>query len=84
MALQSTVLTCVAAVAQVDIIFLRLRHCLTANAEVATVLGSIPVSSDTVESEARQLKQYIEKIQKSPYFNFFIGSRIAPAISRFK
>ncbi len=30
---------------------------LTANAEVATVLGSIPASSDTVESEERQMKQ---------------------------
>ncbi len=30
---------------------------LTANAEVATVLGSIPASSDIVESEARQMKQ---------------------------
>ena len=27
------------------------RERLTANAEVATVLGSIPASSDTVESE---------------------------------
>ncbi len=38
---------------------------LTVNAEVATVLGSIPASSDTVESEGRQMKQcwkqYIEK-----------------------
>ncbi len=30
---------------------------LTANAEVATVLGSIPASFDTVESEGRQMKQ---------------------------
>ncbi len=30
---------------------------LTANAKVATVLGSIPASSDTVESERRQMKQ---------------------------
>jgi hypothetical protein len=30
---------------------------LTVNAEVATVLGSIPASSDTVESEVRQIKQ---------------------------
>ncbi len=38
---------------------------LTANAKVAIVLGSIPASSDTVESEGRQMKQcwiqYIEK-----------------------
>ncbi len=42
---------------------------LTANAIVATVLGSIPASSDTVESEGRQMKQcqksYIKKIQKN-------------------
>ncbi len=30
---------------------------LTANAEVVTVLGSIPASSDTMESEGRQTKQ---------------------------
>jgi hypothetical protein len=30
---------------------------LTANAVVATVLGSIPASSDTMESEGRQMKQ---------------------------
>ncbi len=38
---------------------------LTANAEVATVLASIPASSDTVKSEGRQMKQcwilYIKK-----------------------
>jgi hypothetical protein len=42
---------------------------LTANAKVATVLGSIPASSGTVESEGRQMKQccikYL-KILKSP------------------
>ncbi len=41
---------------------------LTANAEEATVLGSIPVSSDTVVSEGQQVKQclikYVEKVQK--------------------
>ncbi len=30
---------------------------LIANAEVATVPGSSPASSDTVESEGRQMKQ---------------------------
>ncbi len=30
---------------------------LAANAEVATVLGLIPASSDTVESRGRQMKQ---------------------------
>jgi hypothetical protein len=33
-----------------------LEH-LTANAAVATVLGSIPASSDTVESEGQHMKQ---------------------------
>ncbi len=46
-----------------------------------TVLGSIPASSDTVESEGQQMKQrwiqYIEKIQKNPslreiYFFFCV------------
>ncbi len=45
---------------------------LTANAVVAIVLGSIPASSDTMESEGRQMKQcwvsYI-KIQKNPPVN---------------
>jgi hypothetical protein len=37
---------------------------LTDNAEVATVLGSIPASSDTVESEGRQRKQcWIQNIE---------------------
>jgi hypothetical protein len=30
---------------------------LTVNANIATVLGSIPASSDTVESAGRQMKQ---------------------------
>jgi hypothetical protein len=30
---------------------------LAANAEVAIVLGSIPASSNTMESEGRQMKQ---------------------------
>ncbi len=30
---------------------------LTTNVKVATVLGSIPASSDTVEYEGRQMKQ---------------------------
>jgi hypothetical protein len=34
---------------------------LTAHAEVATVLGSIPASSDTVESEGRQMKQTVHR-----------------------
>jgi hypothetical protein len=44
-----------------------LAECLTANAEVATVLqGSILASSDTVESEGRQMKQcWIQSIEKS-------------------
>ncbi len=35
---------------------------LTANAKVATVLGSIPASSDTVESEGRQIKPMLNKV----------------------
>ncbi len=35
----------------------RFVQSMTANAKVATVLGSIPASSDTVESEGRQMKQ---------------------------
>ncbi len=35
----------------------RMGECLTANSEVATVLGSRPASSDTAESEGRQMKQ---------------------------
>ncbi len=34
-----------------------MRSSLVSNAEVATVLGSIPASSDTVEFEGRQMKQ---------------------------
>ncbi len=48
----------------------------TANTVVATVLGSIPASSDTVESEGRQMKQcwilYITK-HKKPAFFLYIG-----------
>ncbi len=44
-------------------------ECLTANANVATVLGSIPASSDTAESEGRQmetvLNEVVKKSQKS-------------------
>ncbi len=56
-----------------------------ANAEVATVLGSISASSDTMESEGRQMKQswiqYIEeknqKNQKNPPFKkIYIESHI--------
>ncbi len=40
---------------------------LTANAEVVLVPGSIPVFSDTVESEGRQMKQFwIKYIWKNP------------------
>ncbi len=43
---------------------------LTAYVEVATVLGSILASSDTVESEWRQMKQcgimYFQKNHKNP------------------
>jgi hypothetical protein len=44
-------------------------ECLTANANVATVLGSIAASSDTMESEERQmetvLNEVVKKSQKS-------------------
>jgi hypothetical protein len=47
---------------------------VTANAEVATVLGSIPTSSDTVESEGRQMKQcwiqYMERKKIQHFFEF--------------
>jgi hypothetical protein len=43
---------------------------LTANAPVATVLGLIPASVGTVESEGRQMKQcwiqYVKKIKNPP------------------
>jgi hypothetical protein len=43
---------------------------LTAHAEVATVLGSIPASSDTVESDTRQMKHcWIQYI----FFFFWYG-----------
>ncbi len=46
-------------------------ECLTVNAVVAIVLGSIPASADTVESEGRQMKQrwisYIKRKKKSPF-----------------
>ncbi len=50
---------------------------LTVNAEVATVLGSIPSSFDRVESEGRQMKQCCVnywKIKKSPFFYKIITS----------
>jgi hypothetical protein len=37
--------------------FSRVVERLAVNAKVATVLGSIPASSDTVESEGWQMKQ---------------------------
>ncbi len=56
----------------------RVLERLTVNAKVATVLGSNPASSDTMESEGRQMKQswntyeYIKRInQKIPLLRFF-------------
>ncbi len=40
-------------------------ECLAVNAKVATFLGSIPASSDTVESEGRKMEQCWKKIKKS-------------------
>jgi hypothetical protein len=43
---------------------------LNFNAKVASVLGSIPASSDTVESEGRQMKQcrksFLKNLKNSP------------------
>jgi hypothetical protein len=51
---------------------------LTANNEVATGLGSIPVSSDTVESGGRQMNQCCtkkkKKTKKIPLFNSYMIS----------
>jgi hypothetical protein len=49
-------------------------ECLAINAKVATVLGSIPASSDAAESEGRQIKQWWitdikNKIQKNDIFS---------------
>jgi hypothetical protein len=48
---------------------------LTANVKVATVLDSIPESSDTVESEERQMNQcwikFIKYPKQSPFENLF-------------
>ncbi len=46
----------------------------TANAQVATVLGSIPASVGTVESEGRQMKQcciLYEQKEKNPPKKYF-------------
>jgi hypothetical protein len=58
----------------------------TANAIAATVLGSIPASSDTVESVGRQMKQcwiqYIEEEEnpkKIPLFFYFVLPGFQPA-----
>ncbi len=51
---------------------------LTANAPVATVLGSIPASVGTVESEGRQMKQFwilYDKKEKIPQKNIKKKSR---------
>jgi hypothetical protein len=37
---------------------------LAANAQVATVTGSLSASSKTVESEGRQMKQFLKKKKK--------------------
>ncbi len=47
-------------------------ECLTSNAKVATVLGPIPASSDTVESDGRQMKQcFIKYIKNKEKINDF-------------
>jgi hypothetical protein len=47
---------------------------LTANVNVATVLGSIPASSDTVESELQQVLNTVHKKnpKKSPCLNIMV------------
>ncbi len=42
---------------------------LAVDANVATVLGSITASSDTVEAEGRQMKQCLNRVLKVPYSN---------------
>jgi hypothetical protein len=42
------------------------KSVFTANANVATVLGSIPASLDTVKFEGRQMKQYLIKCFENP------------------
>ncbi len=48
---------------------------LAVNAKAATVLGSIPASTDTVESEGRQMKQctYVHTKRKN-YFKLLSSS----------
>jgi hypothetical protein len=49
---------------------------LTATAKVAKVLGSIPASSDTVESEGRQMKQFrimYIKNQKPQFLSYTVN-----------
>jgi len=47
---------------------------LTADAKVATVLGSIPASSDTLESEGRQMKQcWIKYLYKKVEYSVSIS-----------
>jgi hypothetical protein len=43
-------------------------ECLTANVKIATVLGSVSASSDTVESEGRQMRHcWIKNMRKKNY-----------------
>jgi hypothetical protein len=57
-----------------------LEH-LTVNAKVATVLGSIPASSDTVESEGQQIKRCGIKYCTVQYFrNYPADAKISEAI----
>ncbi len=46
--------------------FSRVVRASTVNAEVATVPGSIPASSETVESEGRKMKQWRIQFKKIP------------------
>ncbi len=54
------------------------KYLFIANAEVATVLGSIPASSGTVESEGRQIKHcWIKNIKKQKWMNKYYTTKSA-------
>ncbi len=55
---------------------------LTVNSEVATVLGSSQASSDRVESQGRQIKQYIKKFPKNPTVPY-PHAAVAPLVNLF-
>ncbi len=73
MSLQISVIICHIYLGMRSSRMIRVSDC-QANAKVATVLGWIPASTDTVESERRQMKhcrtKYVEsKSKKSPFLH---------------